>query len=93
VSTTTSPRRYYLLKSFASRVIGEQLEHNWRALQESIPGTDLPEGFPSKSLLEAAGYKALEDIDGADSVELKEEVCLSAHQADAVIAAVEEMKD
>lgn len=90
MSATTPARRYYLLKRFAARDAGESnLALTWRAEQLAQPGTDLPVGFPSKAALEAIGYVAVEDLDGATCEELAEEVGLNERQALAVIAAAE----
>jgi hypothetical protein len=87
LSDVPTARRYYLLKRLAARAAGEPLEHTWRTLQEAQPGTVLPTDFPSRTALEDSGYSTAEDIDGADTTELREEVGINETQANAVIAA------
>lgn len=85
--TVTPARRYYLLKRFAARDAGEPLESTWRAEQLAQPGTPFPDGFPSKAALEAVGYMAAEDLDGAGCDELRENAGLNERQAQAAIDA------
>lgn len=87
MASTVHPRRYYLLKRLAAKHLGESLELSWKALQEALPGTPLPNGFPSKAALEAVGYTAAEDLDDAGTDELREEVGLNERQAQAAIDA------
>lgn len=92
MAETVRARRYYLLKRFAARDAGDNnLALTWRAEQEAQPGTDLPAGFPSKGALEAVGYTALEDVDGADWQELQVEAQLNQRQAEAAIAAAADL--
>lgn len=85
--STVPARRYYLLNRFAARDARDLLESQWRAEQLAQPGTPLPAGFPSKAALEAVGYVAVEDLDGAECPELREEVGLNERQAQAVVEA------
>lgn len=87
MSETVRPRRYYLLKRLAARHAEDLLENNWRGEQERQPGTPLPDDFPAKAKLEAVGYTAAEDIDGADCQELIEEVGLTERVAQVVLDA------
>ena len=87
MAETVRARRYYLLKRFAARDAQDLLEFTWRTEQLAQPGTDLPAGFPSKAALEAVGYVAAEDIDGACTDELREEAGLNERQAQAAIDA------
>jgi hypothetical protein len=82
-----TPRRYYLLKRLAARRACEE-EGVWIALQGQQPGTDLPEDFPFRTELVAAGYATSEDLDGALPDELSEFAGLSARDAAAVSAAL-----
>lgn len=91
MAETVPARRYYLLKRLAAREEGSLLETHWRAEQLAQPGTDLPAGFPSKAALEAAGYVAVEDVDGADWQELEAEAGINERQAQAAIAAAAEL--
>jgi hypothetical protein len=83
----TPARRYYLLKRLAARHAEDLLETHWRAEQLAQPGTALPAGFPSKAKLEAVGYVAAEDLDGAECQELRDEVGLNERQAQSAIDA------
>ena len=88
-STVTHPRRYYLLKKQAARALYDDgLAMLWQFKQESESGTDLPDDFPNLTALDAAGYSTIEDLTGAGSIELMQEVGLTHRQADAVIAAL-----
>lgn len=60
----------------------------WLSKQTGLAGTDLPTDFPSRSEVVAAGYLAVEDIDGASVVELRREARLSTIAANAVLAAI-----
>lgn len=87
-SSFISPRRFYLSKRIAARLIGDHaLSSLWQYQQEQQPHTDLPVGFPSKVALETAGYSAPEDLEGADQPELVDWARLSNAAARAVIAA------
>ena len=89
LSTIVSPRRMYLLKSQAARLVSNTgLELIWRGKQLAEPGTNLPDDFPSKSALATAYYTTVEDLTGAGTQELVTEARLSTKQADTVIAAV-----
>jgi hypothetical protein len=61
----------------------------WHGLQEAEPGTPLPAEFPHRATLAAAGYTAMEDLDGADVDELVDLVGLRRAEATSVIAAME----
>lgn len=83
-----TPRRYYCLKRIFSANYNPDWEGVWQGKQLAEPGTDLPTGFPSKSALEAVGYVALEDIQGADETEIQVNARISLTRARAVIAAL-----
>lgn len=80
------PRRYYLQKRLRARQLCEE-EGVWKGKQEDEPGTALASDFPSRAALVAAGYTALEDLDGATTKELKRFVRLSTQEAETVLAA------
>lgn len=81
-------RRYYLLKSFAARDAGDVGQSSaWLSKHNTEPGTALSATFPGKTLLEAAGYTAIEDIRGADAAELSSEAGLTRQDAEAAITA------
>lgn len=63
-------RRYYLLSRVNSRVIEDGLEPFWQGKQLAEPSTALPSDFPFPEERAAAGYLAVEDLDGADEDEL-----------------------
>lgn len=88
MSEFKSVRRYYLRKRLAAALVGDDNAAVWQALQEAEAGVPLVTGFPSRTALVAAGYTTIEDVDGADAVELATYVGLSDHQAAAVLAAL-----
>lgn len=80
------PRRYYLMRRRTTAELGyTALSVVWQSKQEAEAGALLPVGFPSKSTLEANGYIAIEDIDGADATELRVMAGLDSSAAQAVI--------
>jgi hypothetical protein len=79
-------RRYYLLKRLAARRACEE-EGVWIALQGQQAGTDLPEDFPFRATLVAAGYATSEDLDSAGPDELYEFAGLLSPEAATVTAA------
>jgi hypothetical protein len=84
--SVTSKRRFCLLKRFAKR--RQCLEEDvWIVKQAAEPGTALAADFPHRAALIAAGYSALEDLDGATTKELKRFARLSSQEADTVLAA------
>lgn len=80
------PRRYYLQKRLRARQLCLE-EGIWKGKQEDEPATALAPDFPNRAALVAAGYTALEDLDGASTQELKRFVRLSSQEAEAVLAA------
>lgn len=82
-------RRYYLLKHISAHRVGnDALAAVWQAKQEAESGGPvLPDGFPGRALLVAAGYAAKEDLNGADVDELADYAQLSSRDAAAAIAA------
>jgi hypothetical protein len=88
VSEVRRARRYYFLQRLAAHERCEPgLEAALRGKQEEQPGTLFASDFPFKASLEAAGYLAIEDVDGADCHELREKAGLDQSAAQAVIAA------
>lgn len=85
-----SVRRFYLLKRQAAAALDEPLAETWQAKQEAEPGTALPADFPDLEVLVAAGYSAVEDLDGAEAQELVD-LGLAPHRADAVLLALQEL--
>ena len=57
--------------------------------QDSEPGTALPAGFPFSTKLAAAFYTTVEDIDGANNEELRDEAGLTEREATAVLTALQ----
>lgn len=84
-----TPRRYWLLKSRACAARGEEgLALAFLSKHRDAPGTALPDDFPSRPALVAAGYTVLEDLQGATVEELVEDAMLSRRDAELVLAAV-----
>lgn len=70
----TSARRYRFLREMdaASRGTFDAGPRSaWRALRLELPGTALPAGFPSRTLLLAADVLAVEELVGAGLNELR----------------------
>lgn len=82
-----STRRYYLLKrlDYRERCIEED---PWKSKQEGEPATALPADFPHSAELAAAGYTAIEDIDGSTVAELRRFCSLTSREAEKVLAAL-----
>jgi len=90
VSELKSYRRYCLMKRVVATRSGETANAQlWRNKQEEQPGAALPDDFPHRSELAAAGYTTKEDIIGADDVELNDVAGLTLRAAASVIAAAE----
>ena len=88
MSEVRRARRYYLLQRLAAHERDEPgLESAFRAKQEEEPATLFASDFPFKAALEAGGYYAIEDVDGADFCELNRNAGLDQNAAQAVIAA------
>lgn len=81
------PRRYYLAKRRAARVLQQNDEQVWQAKQEAEQGTALAGTFPHRAILATLGYTTIEDIDGADADELRR-AGLTARQAEDVLGAL-----
>lgn len=80
-------RRYCLLQAVEARAAGDDgLEAALRGLQLATAGTALDPSWPGYSRLTAAGYRAREDIDGAEADELVRIAGLTYGEADAAIA-------
>ena len=87
-SSFISPRRFYLSKRITARLLGDHaLSSTWQHHQEQQPGTVLPDGFPSKAALAAAGYTASQDLEGTDESELVAWARISNSAAKAALAA------
>lgn len=88
-------RRYYLLKGREAKARREDsLALAWWSKQSALSGTDLPEGFPSKTALAGLRYTKVEDLKGesasADLAELTA-AGLPRKEAVVVIAALEDL--
>ena len=83
-------RRFCLLSCLARARAGERgVSSAWRALHDLEPATALDEDFPARSKLVAAGYDAVEDLDGATEDELRDNVpTLTRREISAVLAAL-----
>lgn len=65
-------RRYYLRKERTAERYGESaLALAWRSRRLAETGTALPAGLPARAALLAAGYLALDEVDGAEVIELQ----------------------
>lgn len=82
-----TPRRFYLAKRIAARQVDGEfgLTKVWQHHQEQQPHTLLPDDFPVKAKLVAAGYTALEDLEGASAEELRDWASLSHREAQAAL--------
>jgi hypothetical protein len=81
-------RRIYLKNRKMTADAGElAISGVWQARQEEQPGTDLPANFPVRTELLAAGYIAIEDLEGACADELVEWAGIDNQAAKAVVAA------
>lgn len=81
-------RRCYLKRRVLARQADRLAESSvWQAHQEEQESQLLPDGFPSKDALAAAGYTTAGDLEGATTDELQEWARLSNSAAKAVIAA------
>jgi hypothetical protein len=81
-------RRFYLKKRKMAQAAGEHaLSGLWQSRQEEQAGTLLPDDFPARAELAAAGYTAKEDLEGADSEELVDWACVDNTAAKAILAA------
>ena len=63
-------RRYYMLKRLDARARCLE-EDAWIEKQSNEPGTAFAPEFPSLATLNAAGYLAVEDVNGAEDNELE----------------------
>lgn len=88
MSQVKRPRRYYLGKRYEATVLEEwDLAGFWRWKQERMPGVALSADFPYRARLAEHGYTTLEDVDGADIVELGR-VGFTTREAETILAAV-----
>jgi len=86
------PRRYYLHKRKYTLAREDGITDAWHSKQDEEPGTALPATFPSLTKLAAAFYTTVEDLDGADTVELTDPIAtgagLTSRESAAVLAAL-----
>jgi hypothetical protein len=82
-----SVRRYYLLKRFAAKAKGDDIELVWKSKQEAVPEAALPPSFPLLQRLTALGYSTDADLDGADEAELTKHG-FSSDEAQRILAAL-----
>lgn len=82
-------RRYLFAKSLKSRIDQTDLHYTWDAERSGLPGTEFPSTYPARASLIAAGYWALEDLQGATIAELRS-AGLSSIDAAAVFAEIGE---
>lgn len=82
-----SRRRYLYLEYKRAFARSDEMESVWNGKRKACEGTTIPDAFPCRAQLLAAGYLALEEIRGADTNELSR-AGLSSAQAAAVIAAI-----
>lgn len=86
-STVGTTRRFYTLAYRDALKLQNGMDGVFLWLSQQQPHTDLPAGFPVLSLLQAAGYSAVEDLDGATESELVA-LGLTTFQANAALAAL-----
>lgn len=82
-----SKRRYLFAKSLKARLEGNEVYLAWDSKRKTMPGTSLPATFPARAALDASGYWALEDLQGASTQELVS-AGLTTSQAAAVMAEI-----
>jgi len=84
-------RRYRRLKAEAKRKQGEAgLASAFEAKVKEAPCTPLPEDFPGRDALVAAGRGCLEDLKGASLEELTQIKGIGKKTAEKILAALEE---
>ncbi len=87
-----TPRRYYLHKRKYTLARDLDITTQWHGKQNGEPGTALPADFPSLAKLKLAFYTMVEDLDGADNIELEDPISLggglTAGEAAAVLVAL-----
>ena len=86
-TTVKTRRRFYTLAYRDALRLLNGMDGVFQSLAAAQPHTDLPAGFPVLSLLQAAGYSAVEDLDGATESELVA-LGLTTFQANAALAAL-----
>lgn len=91
MGTYECPRRYYGRKAQAARKEGNPLYEAWLAKQLGQPGTALPSDFPYLSALNDSGYYAVEDLYGADALELLRVANLTNQESARVLAALDQL--
>lgn len=80
-------RRYYRYKEEAARQGGEEgVASAFAAKREGLGGTPLPEDFPHRDKLEAAGLRTLEDVQA--NLEALPKLKFSKRQVEAIQAAL-----
>ncbi len=83
-------RRYHRLKAAAARARGEPgLAAAFEAKKRGSPCTPLPEDFPGREALVAAGRECLEDVRGATLKELVDIKGIGKKTAEKILAALE----
>jgi len=82
-----NPRRYYLKRRLSWAALNDTRWMLWEGKQLEQPGRPLPVDFPARADLVAVGYVALEDLAGADTVELHSTTKLRTGAIAAVLAA------
>lgn len=83
-----SARRYYLLSAQSASLNPLGIEADLYRKQIEEPGTALPVDFPQLTKLTAAHYTTTEDLTGAGTQELVQQVGLTISQAEAVLTAL-----
>ncbi len=83
-----SARRYYLLSAQSASLTSFGIELDLYRKQSEEPGVALPVGFPYLAELTAAHYTTVEDLTGAGTQELIDQVGLTTKQTEAVFAAL-----
>lgn len=83
-----SARRYYLLSAQSESLNSFGLELDLYRKQIEEPGVPLPIDFPHRAALATAHYTTVEDLTGAGTQELIDQVSLTTKQADAVLTAL-----
>jgi len=81
-------RRYLFAKSLKARLNNDLICETWDAIRKGMTGTPIAATFPAASALEASGYWAMEDLQGATVAELQS-AGLNAADAQAVYAQLE----
>lgn len=82
-------RRYCVVQAYEARQVYDfGLHKALLGVRDTQAGTQLVSSTPGYSKLVAAGYVALEDLDGADADELQKVAGITRHEATAIFAAL-----